>query len=73
VIKSRLVLDPTDFIKVLLAGGADPSVRNKAGKTALDEAAEQVGQYAESYCPARAIAPKRLDETIAILWAKDDG
>ena len=71
LIKSRLVLDPADFIKVLLAGGADPSLRNKAGKTALNEAVEQVGRYAESYCPARAIAPKRLDETITILRAND--
>jgi hypothetical protein len=36
---------------------------NKAGKTALNDAVAQVGRYAEAYCPAPAITPKRLDET----------
>jgi hypothetical protein len=56
-----------------LAEGADPSIRNQAGKTALNEAEEQVGRYAEAYFPARPIAPQKLDETITILRAKTTG
>ena len=38
VLKSRIVLDPTEFVKVLLAAGADAGIRNGEGCTALDEA-----------------------------------
>jgi Ankyrin repeats (many copies) len=70
VVRSRIVLDPTKFIKVLLEFGADASVRNREGRTPLDEALLQTGKNAETYFPVRPIAPKRLEQTIQILRSR---
>jgi ankyrin repeat protein len=67
VLKSRIVVDPTEFVKVLLAEGADASIRNAEGRTALDEALLQRSKNAETYFPVRTIGPKKLEQTIAIL------
>jgi ankyrin repeat protein len=71
-IQSRIVLDPANFIQLLLDAGADASVRNRAGRTALEEseALLAAGANAETYFPARPIAPKRLEKTIAILRSR---
>jgi len=66
-IKSRIVVDPTEFIELLLAHGADRSIRNNEGRTAFEEALLQVGSIAETYFPARPIAPKKLDRAIEML------
>jgi ankyrin repeat protein len=66
-ITSRLVLDPAKFIELLIEFGADVSLRNREGRTALDEALLQSGKIAETYFPVRSIAPKRLERTIEIL------
>ncbi len=66
-ITSRMVLDPTKFIQLLLDFGADVSLRNREGRTPLDEAMLQTGKIAETYFPARPIAPKKLELTIEIL------
>jgi ankyrin repeat protein len=66
-IKSRLVGDPTEFVELLLAAGADPAILNKAGRTALDEAMLQIGKAAETYFPARSIGAKKLDRVIEWL------
>ena len=70
VITSRIVLDPAKFIQVLLDFGADASVRNRQGRTPLDETLLQTGKNAETYFPVRAIAPKRLEQTIEILRSR---
>ena len=70
VIASRLVLDPAKFVQLLLDFGADASIRNREGRTPLDEAVLQTGKNAETYFPARPIAPKRLEQTIEILRSK---
>jgi Ankyrin repeat len=67
VLKSRIVLDPGEFVNLLLAAGADTSIRNAEGRTALDEALLQRGKNAETYFPVRTIGPKRLEQTIEIL------
>jgi hypothetical protein len=67
VIKSRLVVDPTAFVELLLAHGADPSIVNNEGRRAVDEALLQVGKIAETYFPARPIASKKLDRAIELL------
>jgi len=67
VIKSRLVGDPTAFVELLLASGADRTILNNDGRTALDEALPQVGKAAETYFPARPIAAKRLERVIELL------
>jgi len=67
VITSRIVLDPAKFIQVLLKFGADVSLRNRDGRTPLDEALLQTGRNAETYFPVRPIAPKKLEQTIEIL------
>ena len=36
VIRSRIVRDPTEFVRVLIAFGADFGLRNSDGQTALD-------------------------------------
>jgi ankyrin repeat protein len=69
-IQSRLVLDPVNFIQMLLEFGADLSLRNHEGRTPLDEALLQAGKIAETYFPARPIAPKRLEQTIEILRSR---
>ena len=66
-IRSRIVMDPADFVRVLVGFGADLGIRNSDGRTALDEALMQTGKSAETYFPIRPIAPKRLDQTIEIL------
>ena len=66
-IKSRIVVDPTMFIELLLASGADPAILNNEGRTAADEALLQVGKVAETYFPARPIAPKKLERVIELL------
>ncbi|MGA7379653.1 MAG: ankyrin repeat domain-containing protein [Terriglobales bacterium] len=70
VISSRIVLDPAKFIQVLLNFGADAKIRNREGRTALDEALLQTGKIAEAYFPVRPIAPKRLEQTIEILRSR---
>jgi ankyrin repeat protein len=70
VVKSRLVVDPAQFIELLLEFGADASLRNGEGRTALDEALLQMGKEAETYFPVRPIARKRLERTIEILRAR---
>ena len=67
VVKSRLVVDPTEFVKVLLGAGADVNIRNAQGRTALDEALHQQGKNAETYFPVRTIGPKKLEQTIEML------
>ncbi len=69
-ISSRLVLDPAGFIKMLIEFGADVSLRNREGRTALEEAILQKGKIAETYLPARPIAPKKLEQTIEILRSR---
>ncbi|HTZ96840.1 MAG TPA: ankyrin repeat domain-containing protein [Terriglobales bacterium] len=69
-IKSRIVLDPTKFIQLLLKSGADVSIRNHEGRTALDEALLQLDKTAENYFPVRPIAQKKLDQTIEILRSR---
>jgi ankyrin repeat protein len=70
VIRSRIVLDPTAFVQVLLDFGADVKLRNQAGRTALEEAVLQTGKNAETYFPIRPIAPKKLESTIELLRAR---
>jgi hypothetical protein len=70
VFKSRIVLDPTDFVKILLAAGADASLRNADGCIALDEAMRQQSKNAETYFPVRTIGPKKLEQTIEILRSR---
>jgi ankyrin repeat protein len=69
-IKSRIVLDPTKFVQILLESGADVSIRNHEGRTALDEALLQLDKTAETYFPVRPIARKKLDQTIEILRSR---
>jgi hypothetical protein len=69
-VKSRIVLDPTEFAKVLLAAGADAGLRNADGRTALDEALLQQSKNAETYFPVRTIGPKKLEQTIEILRSR---
>ena len=57
-IKSRLVVDPTAFVELLLASGADRAIVNNVGRTAVDEALLQVGTP---------IGLKRLERAIALL------
>jgi ankyrin repeat protein len=66
-IKSRLVEDPTAFVELLLASGADRAILNNDGQSALDEALLQVGKVAETYFPARPLRPKKLDRVIELL------
>jgi ankyrin repeat protein len=70
VIRSRIVLDPADFVQVLLELGADASARNREGLTPLDEALLQTEKIAEAYFPIRPIAPKRLEKTIELLHSR---
>jgi ankyrin repeat protein len=66
-IKSRIVVDPTAFVELLLAFGADRTVLDNDGRSAVDEALLPVGKVAETYFPARPIAPKKLDRAIELL------
>jgi hypothetical protein len=61
------VRDPTEFVRVLIAFGADFGLRNPDGRPALDEALMQTGKNAETYFPIRPVAAERLEETIRIL------
>jgi hypothetical protein len=70
VIQSRIVRDPTEFVRVLVAFGADLGLRNSDGRTALDEALMHTGKNAETYFPIRPVAAKSLDETIKILGSR---
>lgn len=70
VIRSRIVGDPAQFVEVLVESGADLSLRNLDGRTALDEALMQTGKNVETYFPIRPIAPKRLAQTIDILRSR---
>jgi hypothetical protein len=70
VIRSRIVRDPAEFVKVLVEFGADLRSENLLGRTALDEALMQAGKNAETYFPIRPIAEKRLEGTIAILRSR---
>lgn len=66
-IKSRLVLDPSTFVTVLVQAGADPGIRNNQGRTPLDEAKLQVDHTAQTYFPSRPVGVKKMDATIALL------
>ncbi len=68
-IKSRLVRDPAEFVLLLLASGADRTILNHDGRTALDETLIQVGKCAETYFPARPIATKNLERVVELLTA----
>jgi hypothetical protein len=70
VIQSRILPDPAEFVRVLVEFGADLSLPNSDGRTALDEALMQTGKNAETYFPIRPIAPKRLEQTIEILSSR---
>lgn len=67
VITSRIVLDPAGFVELLLKSGADVTLRNRQGRTPLEEALAQTGRVAETYFPVRPIGPKKLDRTIDLL------
>jgi ankyrin repeat protein len=67
VIRSRIVVDPANFVEVLLEHGADASARNREDRTPLDEAILQTEKVAETYFPVRPISPKRLERTIELL------
>jgi uncharacterized protein len=67
VIRSRIVVDPSAFVRVMLEFGADVTLRNQAGRTALEEAVLQAGTNAESYSPIRPIARKKLEESTELL------
>ena len=71
-IRSRLILDPAQFIQLLLDSGADPRTRNKEGRMPLDEAEAllKTNANAETYFPVRPVGPKRLEQTIAILRSR---
>lgn len=66
-IQSNMVSDPHDFVQLLLERGADPSIRNKVGRTALDEAQAQDGAALETYFPRERVGTKQLDRTIELL------
>lgn len=66
-IRSRIVRNPSAFIELLLASGADPTITNGDGRTPLDEAIIESGKMAETYFPARPVAPKELDRAIELL------
>lgn len=66
-IKSRIVPDPAKFVQLLLESGADVSIRNSEGRTALEEALLQVDKTAETYFPVQPIGQKKLEQTIEML------
>lgn len=68
-IKSRLVLDPTNFVEFMLASGADPKLRNQEGQTPLASAQVEMerGAIAEEYFPPVARGTKQLEAVIALL------
>jgi Ankyrin repeats (3 copies) len=70
VLKSRIVVNPTEFVRILLAASADANLRNADGRTALEEALLQQSKNAETYFPVRTIGPKKLDQTIEILRSR---
>jgi len=72
-IRSRIVLDPSGFVAVLLEFGADVTLRNREGRTALEEAVLQSGRNAEAYFPIRSIAPKKMQPTIELLSKRIGG
>ena len=71
-IASRLILDPAQFVQLLLDSGADVHLRNGAGRTVLEEAEAlvQTGAVAETYFPIQPRGPKRLERTIEILRSR---
>ena len=69
VLASRLVREPTAFVKLLLDAGADPTRKNNAGETPLDIAQAQRDAQVETYFPARPIGHKQLDDVIELLRA----
>jgi ankyrin repeat protein len=44
VLASRLVPDPTDFVRLLIEAGADPGRRNRAGRSPLDDPSPDGGR-----------------------------
>ncbi|MBC8107782.1 MAG: ankyrin repeat domain-containing protein [Anaerolineae bacterium] len=66
-IRSHMTSDPHDFVRLLLERGADPAIRNKSGRTVLDEALAQVGAPIETYFPRERVGTKQLDRTIELL------
>jgi ankyrin repeat protein len=72
-LRSRLVRDPTAFIELLLGAGADPELRNDAGRTVLDEALLQTDRTAETYFPARPAGSKNINPVIEMLQARRRG
>ena len=67
VLKSRIVLDPAEFVRLLIDAGADLRLRNTEGRNALDEALLQQNRVAETYFPVRPIGQKKLERTIEML------
>ena len=67
VLKSRIVLDPTEFVETPTCRRRHvTSIRNVEGRSALDEALLQQGKNAETYFPVRTIGLKKLEQTIEI-------
>ena len=69
-IRSRIVEDPAEFVEVLVKFGANLTLQNLDGRTALDEALMQAGKNVETYFPIRPIGPKRLARTIEMLRSR---
>jgi ankyrin repeat protein len=69
-IASRLVNDPTEFVRLLLDAGADPTRRDHAGRSPLDEALARLGEPAETYFPRKPLGPKRLEAAIELLRSR---
>lgn len=67
VLRSRIVLDPSPFVDLLLEHGANPAHRNHAGQTPLDIALEEANHFAETYFPVRRLGAKRLNTVISRL------
>src|SRR5262249_4920142 len=66
-VASRIVQDPTAFVRLLLDAGADPRRTNHAGHTPLAIALAQRSSDAETYFPVRSLGGKRLDAAIDLL------
>ena len=73
--------DEPEMVRLLLACGADPYLRNADGRTPLrnragvdprEAARAQVGQDVETYFPRRALGRKQLERTIELLGTAAD-
>ena len=59
-IRSHMVADPHNFVQLLMDRGGDPDIRNKQGRTVLDEAIAQVGAPIETYFPRERLGTKQM-------------